>query len=100
MALKLKPRKVRTATEVKTVYYVKGTCPYTGEYINRTSTRCSRKSDAEIWLTRLLDERKRLAQFGEQSVVALARAVQDFDFPSATQQLRLLQSRSPPEQVH
>jgi hypothetical protein len=39
-------------------------------------------------------------QFGEQSVAALARAVQDFDFPSATQQLRLLQSRSPPEQVH
>jgi hypothetical protein len=39
-------------------------------------------------------------QFGEQSVAALARAVQDFDFPSAIQQLRLLQSRSPPEQVH
>jgi HPt (histidine-containing phosphotransfer) domain-containing protein len=41
-----------------------------------------------------------LAEYGEQAVSGLTRAIQDFDFPTAIEQLRELQAHPAGEQVH
>jgi len=41
-----------------------------------------------------------LAEYGEQAVAGLTRAIQDFDFPTAIEQLRELQAHPAGEQVH
>ena len=61
--LKLSPRKVRTAKGTQVVWYITGKCQFTGEEF-RTSTRCHKKSDAEVVLTATIERQRQKALLG------------------------------------
>lgn len=61
--LKLVQRKVRTARGVQVVWYIKGTCQFTGEEF-RASTRCHKKGDAEVVLTATIERQRQKALLG------------------------------------
>ena len=64
--LKLVQRKVSTARGEQAVWYIKGTCQFTGEQF-RASTRCHKKSDAEIVLTATIERQRQKALHGAAS---------------------------------
>ncbi len=61
--LKLSARKVRTAKGTQIVWYITGTCQFTGDKF-RASTRCHRKSDAEVVLTATIERQRQKALLG------------------------------------
>lgn len=61
--LKLVQRKVRTSRGVQVVWYIKGTCQFTGDEF-RASTRCHKKSDAEVVLTATIERQRQKALLG------------------------------------
>jgi integrase len=67
--LKLVPRRVKTAEGEQTVWYIKGTCQFTGEHF-RTSTRCHRKGDAEVVLTATIERQRQIALLGSAAGLA------------------------------
>lgn len=77
MSLKLKPRQVKTAKGTVTVWYIKGTCPLTGDRF-RDSTRCHRKSDAEAYLARTIEQQREKAKFGIAGVATFGDAVVEY----------------------
>lgn len=75
--LRLTPRRVATAKGPVTVYYITGKCPFTGEQF-RQSTRCNRKSDAEIVLKATEDAQRDKAKFGLSGVATFGDAVEEY----------------------
>lgn len=75
--LKLKPRKIRTAQGVTSVYYITGTCPVTGERV-RASTRCHSRADAEAHLVAFQHRQREKAKYGVEGVATFAEAVVEY----------------------
>ncbi len=67
--LKIVPRRVKTAHGEQVVWYIKGTCQFTGEQFRR-STRCHRKGDAEAVLIKTVDIQRQKAVFGSSAGLA------------------------------
>jgi integrase len=67
--LKLVARRVKSADGEQKVWYIKGTCSYTGQYF-RQSTRCHSKSDAEIVLTATIERQRQAALLGSSAGLA------------------------------
>lgn len=77
MSIKLKPRQVKTAKGVSVVWYITGTCPLTGDRF-RDSTRCHRKSDAEAYLAKVIEQQRDKAKFGVAGVATFGEAVAEY----------------------